>query len=55
LNPLAHLVGVYQELILNHRTPHPHGLLVVAVMATFSLLVGYSVFHHHRDRFSDLV
>jgi lipopolysaccharide transport system permease protein len=55
LNPLAHLVGVYHELVLNHRLPHPHSVLVVLVMAIFSLLVGYSVFHHHRDRFSDLV
>jgi ABC-type polysaccharide/polyol phosphate export permease len=55
LNPLAHLVGVYHELILNHRLPHAHSILVVSVMAVFSMLVGYSVFHHHRDRFSDLV
>ncbi len=55
LNPLAHLVGVYHELVLNHRLPHAHSMLVVVVMALFSLLVGYSVFHHHRDRFSDLV
>ena len=55
LNPLAHLVGVYHELILNHRAPHAHSVMVVAVMATFSMLVGYSVFHHHRDRFADLV
>ena len=55
LNPLAHLVGVYHELILNHRLPHAHSVMVVAVMAVFALLVGYSVFHHHRDKFSDLV
>ena len=55
LNPLAHLVGVYHELILNHRLPHAHSVMVVAVMSVFALLVGYSVFHHHRDRFSDLV
>ena len=55
LNPLAHLVGVYRELVLNHTIPHPHSVLVVLVMALFSLLVGYSVFHHHRDRFADLV
>ncbi len=55
LNPLAHLVGVYRELALNQTIPHPHQILVVAVMALFSLLVGYSVFHHHRDRFADLV
>ena len=55
LNPLAHLVGVYRELILNHAIPHPHSMLVVVVMALFSLMLGYSVFHQHRDRFSDLV
>ncbi len=55
LNPLAHLVGVYHELILNHRLPHPHNILVVTVIGLFTLLVGYAVFHHHRDRFSDLV
>ncbi len=55
LNPLAHLVGVYRELVLNHRLPHPHSVIVVVVMAVFSLLIGYSVFHHHRDRFPDLV
>ena len=30
LNPLAHIVGVYQELILNHRFPHPNSMLVVS-------------------------
>ena len=55
LNPIAHLVGVYHQLILNHRLPHPHNLIVVAVIAAFALLAGYSVFHHHRDRFSDQV
>ena len=55
LNPLAHLVGVYHELILNHRMPHPHNLLVITVIGVFTLLVGYAVFHHHRERFADLV
>jgi len=55
LNPLAHLVGVYHELLLNHRMPHPHNVLVITVTSMFVLLVGYSVFHHHRERFSDLV
>lgn len=55
LNPVAHLVGVYQELILNHRLPHPHSVLVSGVMAAFAMLVGWSVFAYHRDRFADLV
>ena len=55
LNPMAHLVGVYRELILNNELPHPHDFLIIGVVAVFSLLIGYSVFHHHRDRFSDLI
>jgi len=55
LNPLAHLVGVYQELMLNHRFPHPHSMIVTVIVAGIALLIGYSVFHHHRSRFSDLV
>ena len=55
LNPLAHLVGVYRELLLNHTMPHPHSLMIIAVTAMLSLLVGYSVFHHHQRRFSDFI
>lgn len=55
LNPLAHIVGVYQELILNHRLPHPNSMLVAVVCALLAFIVGYSVFSHHRLRFADLV
>jgi lipopolysaccharide transport system permease protein len=55
LNPLAHLVGVIQELILNHRFPHPHSIILSVVVSVLCLIIGYSVFHHHKDRFSDLV
>jgi len=55
LNPLAHMVGVFHELILNQRLPHPHSVIVICVMSALSLTIGYSVFRHHRDRFADLV
>jgi lipopolysaccharide transport system permease protein len=55
LNPLAHLVGVYRELVLNHTMPHPNSLIIILVMSALSLLVGYSVFHHHQKGFADLV
>lgn len=55
LNPLAHLVGVFHELVLNQRLPHPHSVIVIVVMSALSITVGYSVFRHHRDRFADLV
>ena len=50
-----HLVGVFHELVLNQRLPHPHSVIVILVMSTLSLTIGYSVFRHHRDRFADLV
>lgn len=55
LNPIAHLVGVVQELMLNHRFPHPHSLILTVIVSMICLLIGYSIFHHHKDRFSDLV
>jgi len=55
LNPMSHLVGVYRELILNQTIPHPHNVIIIAVVAALTLLIGYSVFHHHRHRFADLV
>jgi lipopolysaccharide transport system permease protein len=55
LNPLAHLVGVYQELMLNHRFPHQHSIIISVIVSIACLLVGYSVFHHHRNKFADLV
>lgn len=55
LNPLAHLVGVFQELVMNQRLPHPNSVAVLCVLALFSLLAGYSIFTYHRDKFADLV
>jgi ABC-type polysaccharide/polyol phosphate export permease len=55
LNPIAHLVGVIQELMLNHRFPHPHSLILTVIVSVLCLVIGYSVFHHHQHKFSDLV
>ena len=55
LNPLAHLVGIYRELILNHTLPHPNSILIVGVVSMLLFIIGQSVFHHHRDRLADWV
>ena len=55
LNPLAHLVGVYRELLLNGLWPHPHSLLIVGITSVLALVIGYSVFHHHQRYLSDVV
>ena len=55
LNPLAHLVGVYRELILNHTLPHPNSIIILFVISMFVFVVGQSIFHHHKSRFSDYI
>lgn len=55
LNPMSHVVGVYRELILNQTLPDPRSLIIIVVVSGLTLLIGHSVFHHHRYRFADLV
>ena len=55
LNPLAHFVGVYRQLLLNHEVPEPRTFLILGVVALFAMLAGYSVFHHNREEFADHV
>jgi len=55
LNPVAHMVGVYQELILNQRFPDTRQILMTVIWAVLTLVIGYSVFAHHRKNFADLV
>ena len=55
LNPVAHMVGVYQELILNQRFPDTRQILMTVVWSLLVLVIGYSVFAHHRKNFADLV
>ncbi|MBO84593.1 MAG: hypothetical protein CL927_04490 [Deltaproteobacteria bacterium] len=55
LNPMSHLVGIYRQLLINQELPDSRTFIIIGVIALFSLLVGYSVFHHHQDRFADHV
>lgn len=55
LNPMSHMVGVYRQLLINQEVPDSRTFIIIAVIASFSLLAGYSVFHHHQDRFADHV
>ena len=55
LNPLAHLVGMYQELILNQRFPHQGSVIIFATSALFSFALGTFFFIRHQHEFADLV
>ncbi len=53
-NPLAHTVGIYQELILNQRLPHQISVAMVLLSAMIFFIAGVSFFAHHRKKFADL-
>jgi lipopolysaccharide transport system permease protein len=55
LNPMAHFVGIYQEIMLNARMPHMRQMLFALLYSFSSLVIGYSVFVNHRKKFADLV
>lgn len=54
-NPLSHLVGIYRELILNHRPPHPGSLIIFGTSAVLVFALGYATFKRHEREFPDLV
>ena len=54
-NPLAHLVGIYRELILNHRLPHWGSVVIFGTCAALVFALGSFVFNRHSRRFADLV
>jgi len=55
LNPLAHLVGMHQELLLNQRFPHQGSVIIFGTSALFAFFVGSFVFTRFQKEFADLV
>lgn len=55
LNPMSHLVGIYRELLLNHRLPHWGSVLIFAVSSLGMLGLGWLTFRRHAHRFPDMV
>ncbi len=55
MNPLAHLVGMYQELLLNLRFPHQGSVIIFGASALFLFFVGSYVFARYQGQFADLV
>jgi lipopolysaccharide transport system permease protein len=55
LNPMSHLVGIYRELILNHRLPHWGSVIIFATCASVAFALGSVLFQRHAKEFPDLV
>lgn len=53
LNPMAHLIYVYRDVLIDGRLQHPISAIVLAVLAPLSLLAGFAVFDRMRSFISD--
>ncbi len=55
-NPMAQYIGIYQNLLMEHRLPTAATSVLYAFLAAgMALVIGASVFSHNRRRFADLV
>lgn len=54
-NPLAHLVDIYRELILNNHWPQAASLAGLALMSAVVCGVGYFFFSRSQPRFNDFI
>jgi ABC-type polysaccharide/polyol phosphate export permease len=54
LNPMAHIVGIYQEIVLNQALPDVRQVMFAVLFSVSTLVIGFSVFVHHRRKFADL-
>jgi lipopolysaccharide transport system permease protein len=55
LNPMSHLVGIYRELILNHRLPHWGSVIIFSTCALLVFTLGAVLFQRHSKQFPDMV
>ena len=55
LNPMSHLIGIYQELLLNHRMPHEGSVIILATFTLFSFIIGNLFFARYQGQFAELV
>jgi ABC-type polysaccharide/polyol phosphate export permease len=55
LNPMSHIVGIYRELLLNCRLPHPNSALMLFLSSVILLVLGYLLFSRNQPKFADLV
>jgi ABC-type polysaccharide/polyol phosphate export permease len=54
LNPMSHIVGIYQEIVLNQTLPDFRQVMFAVLFSVSMLVIGFSVFVHHRRSFADL-
>lgn len=51
LNPMARLLTAYRDILIYNRVPETEGLLMVFVVSSLFMAIGYTVFDRARTRF----
>jgi lipopolysaccharide transport system permease protein len=54
-NPLAHLIGIYRQILLNHTAPLPGQMIIFGAASITVFAVGWWVFRRQAPHFSDLL
>jgi lipopolysaccharide transport system permease protein len=54
-NPLAHLIGIYRQILLNHQAPLPGQIIIFGTVSLTVFAVGSWVFRKQSPHFSDVL
>jgi ABC-type polysaccharide/polyol phosphate export permease len=55
INPFAHIVAAYRDVILNNRLPDLHGLVFLLVFSLVVFKVGHEIFNRTKHKFADVI
>jgi ABC-type polysaccharide/polyol phosphate export permease len=55
INPMAHLVDIYRELIMKDAWPAAGSVVTLFVLSTIVFLAGYAIYVRLQPKFADLV
>lgn len=53
LNPMTPIINTYRDVFLYHQWPNPSGLIYVAILGLFILVVGYLIFRKLEKGFAE--
>ena len=54
-NPFTYFVEVFHDILYFNVFPHPLYLLICAILAFVTLIIGSWVFFHYEDRFPEVL
>ena len=55
MNPLAHLIGIYRQILLNHQAPLVGQMIIFGTASLTVFFVGLWIFRKQSPHFSDLL